>query len=46
MEGNYLEWLPGCMLKMSNHIEQINVKNNYLHPLIWKNTIINSPPVN
>jgi hypothetical protein len=32
------------MLKMSNLV-QINVKNNYLHPLIWRNLLVNNAQV-
>ncbi len=38
LEGNELEYLPSCLLKMKK-LENINVKNNYLHPLIWRKYI-------
>lgn len=40
-EGNEIEYLPSCMLKMVGHLEHINVKNNYLHPLFWKKIFTN-----
>lgn len=39
-EGNEIEYLPSCMLKMKR-LEHINVKNNYLHPLIWRRLMCN-----
>ena len=43
-EGNELEYLPCSMLAMES-LEQINVKNNYLHPLIWRRFLVKRIPV-
>ncbi len=43
-EGNEIEYLPGSMLSMKK-MEYINVKNNYLHPLIWRKHTYNKIPV-
>ena len=43
-EGNEIEYLPGCMLKMKR-LKNINVKKNYLHPLIWRKLVVNQIPV-
>lgn len=45
LEGNEIEFMPCCMLNMYN-LKQINVKNNYLHPIIWRKLQINSAQVN
>lgn len=44
LEGNELEYLPCCMLRMHN-LKQMNVKNNYLHPLIWRKLLVNNAQV-
>lgn len=41
IEGNEIEYLPSSMLHMSDHLETINVKNNYLHPLLWEKAMSN-----
>jgi hypothetical protein len=42
VEGNEIEYLPSSMLTM-HHLLKINVKNNYLHPVLWKSAMINQP---
>jgi len=44
LEGNEIEYMPSCMLQMTN-LQQLNVKNNYLHPLIWRKLLVNSAQV-
>jgi Leucine-rich repeat (LRR) protein len=39
-DGNEIEYLPACMLKMK-HLERVSVRNNYLHPLIWQKYLQN-----
>ena len=45
VEGNELEYLPSTMLKMKQ-LKQMNLKNNYMHPLVWRKYLQNQVPVN
>jgi hypothetical protein len=47
IEGNRLIYLPCSMLnEKAKTILHVNVKNNFMHPMIWIDTAITkSPPV-
>ena len=44
VEGNQLTALPVGMLRL-RRLESLRVRNNFLHPLFWKESSRNTPQV-
>jgi Leucine-rich repeat (LRR) protein len=46
LEGNQLIYLPCSMLtKEAKSMLRVNVKNNFMHPMIWRDLATISPSV-